>query len=87
MEVMGEIVCYQHISRKFRVCAQQRHPGLGVGMEITSFFLSFYLFIHEKHRGRDTDRGRSRLHAGSTTWDSIPDLQDHALEPKVALNH
>ena len=47
-------------------------------------FLRFYLFIHEKHReererGRDTGRGRSRLHAGSPTRDSIPGLQDHAL--------
>ena len=30
-------------------------------------------------RGRDTGRGRSRLHAGSPTWDSIPYLQDRAL--------
>ena len=26
--------------------------------------------------GRDTGRGRSRLHAGSPTWDLIPGLQD-----------
>ena len=45
------------------------------------FFLRFYLFIHERHthRGRDTGRGRSRLHAGSPMWDLIPGLQDHAL--------
>ncbi|XP_048961711.1 transmembrane protein 222 isoform X1 [Canis lupus baileyi] len=30
-------------------------------------------------RGRDTGRGRSRLHAGSPTRDSIPGLQDRAL--------
>ena len=30
----------------------------------------------ERERGRDTGRGRSRLHAGSPTWDSIPGLQD-----------
>ena len=43
------------------------------------FFLRFYVFIHERHRaggrdtesGRDTGRGRSRLHAGSPMWDSI----------------
>ena len=36
-------------------------------------FLIFYLFIHERHteRGRDTDRGRSRLPAGSPMWDLI----------------
>ena len=32
-----------------------------------------------RERGRDTGRGRSRLHAGSPTWDSIPGLQDQAL--------
>ena len=32
----------------------------------------------ERERGRDTGRGRSRLHAGSPMWDSIPGLQDHA---------
>ena len=34
-----------------------------------------YLFIH-----RDTGRGRSRLHARTLTWDSIPGLQDHAVD-------
>ena len=29
----------------------------------------------ETERGRDTGRGRSRLHAGSPTWDSIPGLE------------
>ena len=33
----------------------------------------------ERERGRDTGKERSRLHAGSLTWDSIPGLQDHAL--------
>ena len=35
------------------------------------FFFKIYSFIHERHRerGRDTGRGRSRLHAGSPTWD------------------
>ena len=31
-------------------------------------------FIHERHTGR----GRSRLHAGSLTQNSIPGLQDQA---------
>ena len=54
-----------------------------------SVFKRFYLFIHERHRerdreterqrGRNTGRRRSRLHAGSLTWDSIPGLQDHTL--------
>ena len=42
-----------------------------------------YLFMRdterERERGRDTGRERSRLHAGSPMWDSIPGLQDHAL--------
>ena len=29
----------------------------------------------ERKRGRDTGRGRSRLHAESLTWDSIQGLQ------------
>ena len=52
-------------------------------------FLRCYLFIHEKHRerGRDTGRGRSRLHAGSPIWGLILGLQDHALGPRQVLNH
>ena len=52
------------------------------------FFLRFYLLIHDRHRGggRDTDRGRSRLHAGSPMQDSILGLQDHALDQRQALN-
>ena len=47
-----------------------------------SLFLRFDLFIHERQRerDRDTDRGISRLHAESLTWDSILGLQDHALK-------
>ena len=41
----------------------------------------------ERKRGRDTGRGRSRPHAGSPMWDSIPGLQDQALRLKAALNH
>ena len=41
----------------------------------------FYLVTHERHRdeGRNIDRGRSRLHEGSPTWDLTPGLQVHAL--------
>ena len=50
---------------------------------LKKFFKGFYLFIHEKHggreRGRDRGRGRSRLQAGSLMWDLIPGLQDHTL--------
>ena len=47
----------------------------------------FYLFImRDKERGRDTGRGRSRLHAGSPMWNSIPGPQDHVLGPRQMLN-
>ena len=40
----------------------------------------------ERERGRDIGRGRSRLHTGSLTWDSILGLQDRALGQRQALN-
>ena len=40
----------------------------------------------ERERSRHTGRGRSRLHAGSPMWDLIPDLQDHTLGRRQALN-
>ena len=40
----------------------------------------------ERERGRDTGGGRSRLHARSLMWDSIPGLQDHAPGQRQALN-
>ena len=43
----------------------------------------------DRERGRDTGRGRSgrsRLHAGSPTWDSSPGSQDHALGQRQMLN-
>ena len=58
------------------------------------FFKDFiYLFMRDTHthtereRGRDTGRGRSRLHTGSLMRDSIPGLQDHALNQRQAPNH
>ena len=33
----------------------------------------------KRERDGDTGGGRSRLHTGSLTWDSILGLQDHAL--------
>ena len=50
----------------------------------SQFFVFFVLFcFYDSHRvrerGRDTGRGRSRLHAGSPMWDSIQGLQDHTL--------
>ena len=40
----------------------------------------------DRERGRDTGRGKSRLHTGSPTRDSILGLQDHALGQRQALN-
>uniref|UniRef100_A0A8C0QKJ0 Coiled-coil domain containing 69 n=2 Tax=Canis lupus familiaris TaxID=9615 RepID=A0A8C0QKJ0_CANLF len=40
----------------------------------------------ERERGRDIGRGRSRLHAGSPTWDSIPGLQDRILGQRQVPN-
>ena len=37
-----------------------------------------------RETGRETGRGRSRLHARSLTWDSIPGLQDRALGQRQA---
>ena len=41
----------------------------------------------ERERGRDAGRGRSRLPAGSSTWDLIPGSQGHALGWRQSLNH
>ena len=51
----------------------------------TFYFIYLFLkilFILERHteRGRDIGRGRSRLPVGIPMWDSIPGLQDHALD-------
>ena len=40
----------------------------------------------ETERCRNTGGGRSRLHAGSLTWDSILGLQDRALGQRQAPN-
>ena len=52
-------------------------------------FLRFHLFINEtqRERGRDPGRGRSRLHAGSPTRDSILGPRGHAVSWKQMLNH
>ena len=53
------------------------------------FLLIIHLFIYERHTERETEtgRGRSRLHAGSLTQDSIPGPQDHISGRRQALNH
>ena len=67
--------------REPAVCAPKHSPHLPLLPYSRLFF--FYFFIHERPRGgRDTGRGRSRLHAGSPMWDTIPGPRDHT-EPKT----
>ena len=42
--------------------------------------------MRDPERRRDVGRGRSRLHAGSPTWDSILGLQDHAPSQRQKLS-
>ena len=39
-----------------------------------------------RHIERSRGRGRSRLHAGSLTWDSIPEMWDHYRSRRQTLN-
>ena len=41
--------------------------------------------MRDTEREAETGRGRSRLHAGSPTWDLIRGLQGHALGQRQAL--
>ena len=56
----------------------------------TSVFKKYFIYLFmrdaERGKGKHTDRGRSRLHAGSLMWDSIPGLWDHILGWRQALN-
>ena len=56
--------------------ASPRHTSF---LSLSLFKNLIYLLMRdtERERGRDPGRGRSRLHAGSPTWDSIPGLQNH----------
>ena len=45
-----------------------------------------YSWETQKKRGRDTGKGRSRLHAGIQMWDLIPGLQDHPEQKATTLN-
>ena len=74
-------------------------PGLKAGAKLLShlgcplflFFFKIYLIILERERKigggaeREAGRGRSRLHAGSLMWNSIPGPLDHDLSQR--LNH
>ena len=45
-----------------------------------------YSWETQREIGRDTGRGRSRLHAGSPMWDSILEPRDHDLSWRQMLN-
>ena len=64
-------------------------PWLAFEKKIVFLKIFIYIFMRDTERegGRDTGRGRSRLHPGSPMWDSIPGLQDHALGQRQAPNH
>ena len=80
--------------RYLRAGLEERTPGLegkilNFGFKLKDFGVFFkdfiYLFIRdtEKERGTDTgrDRGRSRLHVGSLTWDSITPWTEGGTKP------
>ena len=54
---------------------------------MSSFIFFKILFTHQRHRGRNMGRTRSRLPAGNPIWDSIPRPRDHDLSRRLALNH
>ena len=72
-----------------RVDLDKRRSKLQKKSQGNDFFLNI-LFIYSwetwKERSKDAGRGRSRLYAGSLTWDSIPGPQDHALGQRQVLN-
>ena len=65
---------------------EYRQPDIGNNTNFLNiFFKDFFIYLfREGGVGRDTGRGRSRLHAGSPMQDSITDPQDHTLGPRQA---
>ena len=60
---------------------KQKEGILGVFLKI------LFIYSSETHRGSDIGRGKSRLHAGSLMWVSVPGPQDHDLSRRQMLNH
>ena len=63
-------------------------PFLGIYQKVENKKANLFIFKDviyllmrdtQRERGRDTGRGRSRIHTGSPAWDLIPGLQDHTL--------
>ena len=64
----------RYIFKKIKPRNQVNAKEAGVFEVRSFFFLRFiYLFVKDTEKGRDTGRGRSRLHVGCPMWDSIPD--------------
>ena len=67
------------------------YQNLLLQQQLQTHFFFKILFIYswetQRERSRDTDWGRSSLHAGRPMWDSILGLQDHALGWRQVLNH
>ena len=83
-------VCFMGLSQRMLLFLSSYFQAGGNSLSsLGESSLSFYFFIHERHRerGRDLGRGRSRLHARSLMWGLIPGLQDHALGERQMLNH
>ena len=64
---------------QFLTVDRTEHNTLEYNFDLFMFFKDFiHLFMKDREWQRQ-GRGKSRLHAGSLMWDSIPRLQDHAL--------
>ena len=53
---------------------------------LVCLFIDFIYLLTHTERGADIGRGRSRLHADSLIWESIPGLQHNALSWRQMLN-
>ena len=86
----------QDAQRNMRVLDHEAWASHRTSLDLSFCFVLFldfiYLFMrdtHKRERGRDTDRGRSRLHAGSPMGDLIlgPGSPRSCPGLKAALNH
>ena len=78
---------YPHLQSSMCLSLLPVAPRLQPSHELIDYDF-IYLFMKDTHthRGKDTGRGRSRLHAGTPMWDSIPGPQDHALGQRQVPN-
>ena len=81
--ILGPLEFHMNFRMEFSTPAEK---SLGFFFFFKDFIYYSFMIDLERERGRDTGRGRSRLHAGNLTRDSIPGLQDHTLGQRQALN-